>query len=141
MTSNLGAQYLSNLKDGEDAESVFNLVMDEVKKAFRPEFINRLDEIILFNRLSKKNIDGIVKIQLNQLQKRLEEKGYKVEWTKELYDYLAEKGYDPIYGARPLRRVIQRDVENLLANEIIAGKIMPDKKFKVDVKNDQVVVE
>ena len=141
MTSNLGAQYLSNLKDGEDAESVFNLVMDEVKKAFRPEFINRLDEIILFNRLSKKNIDGIVKIQLNQLQKRLEEKGYKVEWTKELYDYLAEKGYDPIYGARPLRRVIQRDVENLLANEIIAGKIMPDKKFKVDVKKDQVVVE
>ena len=141
MTSNLGAQYLSNLKDGEDAESVFNLVMDEVKKAFRPEFINRLDEIILFNRLSKKNIDGIVKIQLNQLQKRLEEKGYKVEWTKELYDYLAEKGYDPIYGARPLRRVIQRDVENLLANEIIAGKIMPDKKFKVDVKNDQIIVE
>ncbi len=141
MTSNLGAQYLSNLKDGEDAESVFNLVMDEVKKAFRPEFINRLDEIILFNRLSKKNIDGIVKIQLNQLQKRLEEKGYKVEWTKELYDYLAEKGYDPIYGARPLRRVIQRDVENLLANEIIAGKIMPDKKFKVNVKKDQVVVE
>ena len=141
MTSNLGAQYLSNLKDGEDAESVFNLVMDEVKKAFRPEFINRLDEIILFNRLSKKNIDSIVKIQLNQLQKRLEEKGYKVEWTKELYDYLAEKGYDPIYGARPLRRVIQRDVENLLANEIIAGKIMPDKKFKVDVKKDQVVVE
>ncbi len=141
MTSNLGAQYLSNLKDGEDAENVFNLVMDEVKKAFRPEFINRLDEIILFNRLSKKNIDGIVKIQLNQLQKRLEEKGYKVEWTKELYDYLAEKGYDPIYGARPLRRVIQRDVENLLANEIIAGKIMPDKKFKVDVKNDQVIVE
>ncbi len=141
MTSNLGAQYLSNLKDGEDTESVFNLVMDEVKKAFRPEFINRLDEIIFFNRLSKKNIDGIVKIQLNQLQKRLEEKGYKVEWTKELYDYLAEKGYDPIYGARPLRRVIQRDVENLLANEIIAGKIMPDKKFKVDVKNDQVIVE
>ena len=141
MTSNLGAQYLSNLKDGEDAESVFNLVMDEVKKAFRPEFINRLDEIILFNRLSKKNIDGIVKIQLNQLQKRLEEKGYKVEWTKELYNYLAEKGYDPVYGARPLRRIIQRDVENLLANEIIAGKIMPDKKFKVDVKNDQVIVE
>ena len=99
------------------------------------------DEIILFNILSKKNIDGIVKIQLNQLQKRLEEKGYKVEWTKELYDYLAEKGYDPIYGARPLRRVIQRDVENLLANEIIAGKIMPDKKFKVDVKNDQIIVE
>ena len=141
MTSNLGAQYLSNLKEGESAETVFDLVMNDVKKAFKPEFINRLDEIILFNRLSKKNIDGIVKIQLNQLQKRLEEKGYKVEWTKELYDYLAEKGYDPIYGARPLRRVIQRDVENLLANEIIAGKIMPDKKFKVDVKNDQVVVE
>ena len=141
MTSNLGAQYLANLKDGQDTETVFNLVMDDVKKAFKPEFINRLDEIILFNRLTKNHIDGIVKIQLNQLQKRLEEKGYKVEWSKNLYNYLAEKGYDPIYGARPLRRVIQRDVENILANEIIAGKISQDKKILVDVENDKVIVK
>ncbi len=141
MTSNLGAQYLANLKDGQDTETVFNLVMDDVKKAFKPEFINRLDEIILFNRLTKNHIDGIVKIQLNQLQKRLEEKGYKVEWSKNLYNYLAEKGYDPIYGARPLRRVIQRDVENILANEIIAGKISQDKKILVDVEDDKVIVK
>ena len=141
MTSNLGAQYLANLKDGQDTETVFNLVMDDVKKAFKPEFINRLDEIILFNKLTKNHIDGIVKIQLNQLQKRLEEKGYKVEWSKNLYNYLAEKGYDPIYGARPLRRVIQRDVENILANEIIAGKISQDKKILVDVENDKVIVK
>ena len=141
MTSNLGAQYLANLKDGQDTETVFNLVMDDVKKAFKPEFINRLDEIILFNRLTKNHIDGIVKIQLNQLQKRLEEKGYKVEWSKNLYNYLAEKGYDPIYGARPLRRVIQRDVENILANEIIAGKISQDKKILVDVENNKVIVK
>ena len=141
MTSNLGAQYLSNLKDGQDTETVFNLVMDDVKKAFKPEFINRLDEIILFNRLTKNHIDGIVKIQLNQLQKRLEEKGYKVEWSKNIYNYLAEKGYDPIYGARPLRRVIQQDVENILANEIIAGKISQDKKILVDVENDKVIVK
>ncbi len=141
MTSNLGAQYLANLKDGQDTETVFNLVMDDVKKAFKPEFINRLDEIILFNRLTKNHIDGIVKIQINQLQKRLEEKGYKVEWSKNLYNYLAEKGYDPIYGARPLRRVIQRDVENILANEIIAGKISQDKKILVDVEDDKVIVK
>lgn len=141
MTSNLGAQYLANLKDGHDTETVFNLVMDDVKKAFKPEFINRLDEIILFNKLTKNHIDGIVKIQLNQLQKRLEEKGYKVEWSKNLYNYLAEKGYDPIYGARPLRRVIQRDVENILANEIIAGKISQDKKILVDVEDDKVIVK
>ena len=141
MTSNLGAQYLANLKDGQDTETVFNLVMNDVKKAFKPEFINRLDEIILFNKLTKNHIDGIVKIQLNQLQKRLEEKGYKVEWSKNLYNYLAEKGYDPIYGARPLRRVIQRDVENILANEIIAGKISQDKKILVDVEDDKVIVK
>ena len=141
MTSNLGAQYLAGLKDDQDAESVYDLVMDEVKKAFKPEFINRLDEIILFHRLSKNNIDGIVRIQLGQLEKRLQEKGYKIEWTEELYKYLTDKGYDPIYGARPLRRVIQRDVENLLANEIISGEIKPDKKIKVDIKDDQVVIK
>ena len=140
MTSNLGAQYLAGLKDDQDAESVFDLVMEEVKKAFKPEFINRLDEIILFHRLSKANISGIVKIQLDQLQKRLEEKGYKVEWSDALYKYLADKGYDPIYGARPLRRVIQRDVENILANKIIAGEVKPDKKITVDVKDDTVIV-
>lgn len=141
MTSNLGANYLANLKDDQDAETVLDLVMEEVKKAFKPEFINRLDEIILFHRLSKNNIDGIVKIQLTQLQKRLEEKGYKIEWADNLYKYLSDEGYDPVYGARPLRRVIQRDVENLLANKIIAGEVKPDKKIVVDVKDDKVVIK
>lgn len=141
LTSNLGSQYLSTLKDNEDVEKVVDKVMDEVKKAFRPEFINRLDEIILFHKLSKKHIAGIVEIQLNRLEKRLKEKGYNVEWTKELKAYLAEKGYDPLYGARPLKRVIQREVENLLANDIISGKIKPEKKIVVDVKDDQVVVK
>lgn len=141
MTSNLGAQHLASLKDDQDADIVFNLVMEEVKKAFKPEFINRLDEIILFHRLSKKNIDGIVKIQLLNLEKRLKEKGYTIEFTDELYKYVADKGYDPIYGARPLKRVIQRDVENLLANEIIGGKIKPEKKVVVGVKDDAVIIE
>lgn len=141
MTSNLGSQYLSMLKDDEETEKAMDKVMEEVRKAFRPEFINRLDEIILFHKLSKKNIDGIVKIQLAGLEKRLKEKGYTVEFTPELYKYLAEKGYDPIYGARPLKRVIQREVENLLANEIIAGKIKVEKKVEVGVKGDEVVVK
>ena len=140
MTSNLGSQHLANLKDGQDAETVLDPVMNEVKKAFRPEFINRLDDIILFHRLSRKNIDGIVKIQLANLTKRLKDKNYDVEFSDDLYKYLAEKGYDPVYGARPLKRVIQRDVENLLANDIIAGKIMQDKKTILDIKDNQIKI-
>ena len=141
LTSNLGAQYLANLKEDQEADSVFDLVMDDVKKAFRPEFINRLDEIILFHKLSKNNIGGIVKIQLSRLEKRLKEKGYIITYTDELYNYVAEKGYDPIYGARPLKRVIQRDIENYLANEIISGKLKIGKKIILDVDGDVVVAK
>ena len=85
-------------------------------------------------------MDGIVKIQINALSKRLQERRFTVEFTDNLYKYLADKGYDPMYGARPLKRIIQREVENLLANEILSGKIVIGKPVKVDAINDEVVI-
>ena len=140
LTSNLGANYIASLQDNEGVKKVYDKVMEEVKKTFKPEFINRLDEIIMFNRLTKENMDGIVKIQINALSKRLQEKGFTVEFTDSLCKYLADKGYDPMYGARPLKRIIQREVENLLANEILNGKIVIGKPVKVDAINDEVVI-
>ena len=140
LTSNLGANYIASLQDNEGVKKVYDKVMEEVKKTFKPEFINRLDEIIMFNRLTKENMDGIVKIQINSLSKRLQERGFIVEFTDNLYKYLADKGYDPMYGARLLKRIIQREVENLLANEILSDKIVIGKPVKVDTINDEVVI-
>ena len=140
LTSNLGSKYISGLPDNADVESVYDDVMSEVKTMFRPEFINRLDEIILFHRLTKDNMGNIVNIQLNKLKQRLKNKGFNVEFSKELIGSLAEQGFDPIYGARPLKRIIQREIENLLANKIIAGELKTDKKIVVDVEGGVVVV-
>lgn len=141
LTSNLGSKYISGLPDNADVESVYDDVMSEVKTMFRPEFINRLDEIILFHRLTKDNMGNIVNIQLNKLKNRLKNKGFNVEFSKELIDSLAEQGFDPIYGARPLKRIIQREIENLLANKIIAGELKTGKKIVVDLKDSDVVVK
>ena len=141
LTSNLGSKYISGLPDNADVESVYDDVMSEVKTMFRPEFINRLDEIILFHRLTKDNMGNIVNIQLNKLKQRLKNKGFNVEFSKELIDSLAEQGFDPIYGARPLKRIIQREIENLLANKIIAGELKTGKKIVVDLKDGEVVVK
>ena len=141
LTSNLGSKYISGLPDNADVESVYDDVMTDVKATFRPEFINRLDEIILFHRLTKNNIDGIVKIQLEKLKKRLKIRGYNIEFSKDLIDYLAEKGFDPIYGARPLKRIIQREIENYLANKIISGELQLNKKITIDIKDDNVILK
>ena len=141
LTSNLGSKYISGLPDNADVETVYDDVMNEVKMTFKPEFINRLDEIILFHRLTKNNINGIVKIQLDKLKARLKSRGYLVDFSDNLMNYLAEKGFDPIYGARPLKRVIQREIENCLANKIIAGELPLNKKIIVDEKEDNVVIK
>ncbi len=140
LTSNLGAQYIANLPEDQDVNKVLDLVMDDVKKAFKPEFINRLDEIILFHRLSKANMHKIVKIQLDRLRKRLETQGFIIDFTENLYDHLADKGYDPIYGARPLKRIIQREIENLLANKILSNEILVGQKIKLDWDNNHVLI-
>lgn len=133
LTSNLGSSYIAALADGVAVDTVFDKVMGEVKNTFRPEFINRLDEIILFHRLTRDNMDTIVKIQLNKLIKRLKNRDYVVEFSDALTKQLAEEGFDPLYGARPLKRLLQQEVENYLANKIIAGELPTGKKIVLDV--------
>lgn len=141
LTSNLGSQFISGLPDNADVESVYDDVMNEVKITFKPEFINRLDEIILFHRLTKNNMSGIVRIQLDKLKKRLEGRSFNVEFTDNLVNFLAENGYDPIYGARPLKRFIQREIENKLANEILEGKIKVNERYVMDAEGEKVIMK
>lgn len=124
MTSNLGSNYLAEQKDGEDVESVRPLVMEAVKSNFRPEFINRIDEIILFRRLGRTEMDKIVPIQLRRLEKLLESREIKLELDEAAREWLSDKGYDPVYGARPLKRAIQQYVQDPLAKLILSGAIM-----------------
>src|SRR4051794_36053858 len=123
LTSNLGSEYLANLPEGQTVEAARGQVMEAVRAAFRPEFLNRLDEILLFRRLSRDDMVGIVDIQLAQLQKLLEDRKVVLEIDPEAKKWLANAGYDPVYGARPLKRVIQRELQNSLAEKILAGEI------------------
>lgn len=120
MTSNLGSEYLA---EEENVEKVRDKVMATVRKSFRPEFLNRIDEILLFRRLSRAMMVNIVDIQLEGLRKMLADRDITIELDAKAKEYLAETGYDPIYGARPLKRVIQRELQNPLANMLIEGKI------------------
>src|SRR6476620_609179 len=123
MTSNLGAEYLVNQPEGQDTEAVRDQVMAEVRHAFRPEFLNRVDEIILFHRLKRDNMGSIVDIQMKRLAKLLEERKITIALDAKARDWLADKGYDPAYGARPLKRAIQKAVQDPLAELILSGKV------------------
>jgi len=123
MTSNLGSDYLVNQPDGEDTDVVRDQVMAVVRSAFRPEFLNRVDEIILFHRLKKAEMGRIVDIQLTRLQKLLEDRKIVIDLDPAAREYLAEKGWDPAYGARPLKRVIQKLVQDPMAEMILAGTV------------------
>ncbi|HEX3442496.1 MAG TPA: AAA family ATPase, partial [Pseudolabrys sp.] len=123
MTSNLGADFLVNQPDGQDTDAVREQVMAVVRAAFRPEFLNRVDEIILFHRLKKSEMGRIVDIQMKRLQKLLDDRKITLTLKPSARDWLAEKGWDPAYGARPLKRVIQKSVQDPLAEMILAGKI------------------
>jgi len=123
MTSNLGSEYLVNQKDGEDVELVRAQVMEVVRGAFRPEFLNRIDDILLFRRLSREVMVDIVDIQLAGLQKMLQDRQITLALDDKARAWLADAGYDPAYGARPLKRVIQKDLQNPLANLLIEGKV------------------
>ena len=128
MTSNIGSEYMSANTYSD------KLVMEALRKKFRPEFLNRLDEIIIFSQLSKENIKNIVEIQTKKLVKRLEEKNMKVELSAAAKEYLAREGYDPDYGARPLKRFIQRNILNPLAGKILSGEFRAGNKIIVDAK-------
>ena len=138
MTSNIGAQHLLNLGDGDSVEGARVGVMAEVTTHFRPEFLNRLDEILLFERLKPEHMGAIVDIQMKRLQGWLKEKQIIIELSKAAREWLGEKGYDPSYGARPLKRVIQKSVQDEIAKEILAGNIMDGQKVKIDVKGGKI---
>ena len=123
LTSNLGSDVLANQPEGQDSSAVREQVMEVVRRAFRPEFLNRLDEILLFHRLTRAQMTGIVDIQLGRLHKMLEDRKITLELDEQAKVWLADKGYDPVYGARPLKRVIQRELQNPLASMILEGKI------------------
>ena len=130
MTSNLGSQWL--LGDAPDEDKV----LESVRQHFKPEFLNRIDEIMVFHRLSKEHIANIVEIQLRELKARLAERDVTIELTPAATAYLADKGYDPAYGARPLKRLIQREIENQLALRLLDGGIKHGDTVTVDVRND-----
>jgi ATP-dependent Clp protease ATP-binding subunit ClpB len=123
MTSNLGSQYLADQPEGEDVEAVRPLVMEQVRAHFRPEFLNRIDEIILFHRLGREQMGGIVRIQLARLEKLMADRRLTLALDDSALNWLADKGYDPVYGARPLKRVIQKTLVDPMAKKLLAGEI------------------
>ncbi|AIE58613.1 ATP-dependent protease ATP-binding subunit ClpC [Bacillus methanolicus] len=149
MTSNVGAEALKrnkyvgfNIQDGEqDYKDMKGKVMEELKKAFRPEFLNRIDEIIVFHALEKKHLREIVTLMANQLMKRLKEQDIHLELTDAAKEKIAEEGYDPEYGARPLRRAIQKHIEDRLSEELLKGAVLTGQHVVIDVEDGEFVVK
>ncbi len=140
LTSNLGAQALSQLPDGADAADAKRDVMDAVRAHFRPEFLNRLDETIIFDRLGREDMDGIVDIQLGRLTKRLAGRGISLDLDDGARKWLADEGYDPVFGARPLKRVIQRALQDQLAEMLLAGDVVDGDTVSVSAGSDGLIV-
>ncbi|WP_303159464.1 ATP-dependent chaperone ClpB [Parasutterella excrementihominis] len=140
MTSNLGSQEIMN-RQGEDPEVVKEAVMDEVKKHFRPEFINRIDEIVVFNALDQKAIREIARIQIRKLAKRMEQQNIGLDVTKAALDEIGKVGFDPLFGARPLRRAVQDYLENQIAVDILKGKYAPGDTVFVDYVDGNFIFE
>jgi ATP-dependent Clp protease ATP-binding subunit ClpB len=140
LTSNLGADILANQKEGDDSSLVREQVMAMVRNAFRPEFLNRLDEILLFHRLFKAQMASITNIQVDRLSKRLADRGIGLQLDDKARAWLAERGYDPVYGARPLKRVIQRSLENPLATLVLDGSIADGSTVTISAGEGGLIV-
>ena len=140
LTSNLGSQALSQLPDGADIAEARRGVMDAVRAHFRPEFLNRLDDMIVFDRLSRDDMGGIVEIQLARLRKRLAKQNIGLELDEAATKWLADEGYDPVYGARPLKRVIQRALQDQLAEMLLAGDVAEGATVRVTAGPDGLIV-
>ena len=140
MTSNLGSEYLVNLREGEDTKTVEKEVMGVVRGHFRPEFLNRIDEIILFHRLRREDMSEIVDIQLRRLNRLLEDRKMALSLDAKARQWLADKGYDPSYGARPLKRVIQKWVQDPLAQMLLAGEIPDGATVKLSVSHGRLTI-
>jgi ATP-dependent Clp protease ATP-binding subunit ClpB len=140
LTSNLGTQALSNVGEGESTEMAKGEVMAAVRSHFRPEFLNRLDDMIIFDRLSRGDMDGIVKIQLKRLEKRLAGRNITLDLDASAQKWLADEGYDPVFGARPLKRVIQRALQDKLAEMILGGDVMDGSTVSVTTGPEGLIV-
>ena len=140
MTSNLGAEHLAALSEDQDTEAARSLVMDVVRAHFRPEFLNRIDDIILFHRLQRTEMGKIVEIQLRHLERLLTERKIELVLDETAKAWLAEKGYDPAYGARPLKRVIQREVQDPLADKILVGEISEGATVRIVGGNEHLLI-
>jgi ATP-dependent Clp protease ATP-binding subunit ClpB len=140
LTSNLGSEYLAALLEGQPAEAAREQVMEVVRRSFRPEFLNRLDEIILFNRLGRNEMKRIVDIQLRHLQQLLASRKIVLEVDEKAKTWLANTGYDPVYGARPLKRVIQRELQNPLSTMLLAGALKDGETVRVSVQDGRLTI-
>ncbi len=140
LTSNLGSDLLANQSEGRDSSELRESVMEVVRNAFRPEFLNRLDEIILFHRLFREHMGAIVQIQLERLRARLEERKIDLEIDDDALTWLADAGYDQVYGARPLKRVIQRSLENPLASFILEDRLRDGETVAISADNGELII-
>ncbi|RZN68555.1 MAG: ATP-dependent chaperone ClpB [Candidatus Methanolliviera hydrocarbonicum] len=138
MTSNVGSEYISGNREYDEMRKE---TLESLREHFRPEFLNRVDEIVVFHELTKEDLKKIVDIQMGYLKERLEDRKIKLELTERTKEYLADKGYDPVYGARPLKRVIQNEFETKIAGMIISGEIKDGFTVSVDYKNEEIVIE
>ncbi|MEX1109613.1 MAG: AAA family ATPase, partial [Dongiaceae bacterium] len=140
LTSNLGSDILATQPEGQDSSAVRAQVMEVVRAHFRPEFLNRIDEILLFHRLTREQMTGIVDIQVKHLEALLAQRNIALELDASARRWLADKGYDPVYGARPLKRVIQRELQNPLAKTILEGRIKDGDTVTVAARKGQLVI-
>ncbi|MBI3322124.1 MAG: ATP-dependent Clp protease ATP-binding subunit, partial [Candidatus Omnitrophica bacterium] len=146
MTSNIGAELLrkegslgfKTPKGDVTYQDMKNQLLDEMKKAFKPEFLNRVDDVIVFRPLVREDLHKIVEIEIEQVRTRLKEQGVTIDLTAAAKEFLIDKGFDPLYGARPLRRTISRFLEDSLAQEIIAGRFKEGSSIVVDVEKDHL---
>ncbi|HFE32156.1 MAG TPA: AAA family ATPase, partial [Gammaproteobacteria bacterium] len=139
MTSNLGSQLIQEMAKIDDYDAMKTAVLEVVGDHFRPEFINRIDEVVVFHPLGREQIRAITSIQVEYLRHRLQDRDMDLELSEAALDKLGEAGFDPVYGARPLKRAIQHQVENGLAQEILAGHFVPGDVIRVDVEGDRLV--
>ena len=140
LTSNLGSQALSQLPEGTDSSVAKRDVMDAVRAHFRPEFLNRLDETIIFDRLGREDMGGIVEIQLARLEKRLAKRNISLAINEDAKVWLADEGYDPVFGARPLKRVIQRALQDPLAELLLAGDVKDGDAIPVSAGSEGLLI-
>ena len=140
LTSNLGAEHLASLPEGGDHEAASKLVMSTVRQSFRPEFLNRLDDLLIFHRLGRSDMAAIVKIQLQRLELLLKERNIYLDIDKLAINWLAEVGFDPVYGARPLKRAIQRELQNPLASKLLAGEITDGQTVRIVAGDGGLVI-